>query len=261
MPSHWSSPKLNIVSGSSPTGTQFVQSVGCAHAGRYLHPDSDEVTLVTAGEGATSEGEFWEALNGACLDKTAGFVFDRRQRLRDLGSGGTADARRQHRPPVERVPRPSPVRSGRNGLCGFVASVAEAIAHCRGRGGPALVHALVTRPYSHSLSDDERSYKTKAERAAEEARDPLAKFPEWLVGEGILDRHALQRMAHEIDQEIQSATDLALRAEPPARGSAMRIPLFGSRRSRPRTFSPRSRGSAASRGRWWTKSTARWPRK
>jgi 2-oxoisovalerate dehydrogenase E1 component len=69
MPSHWSSPKLHIVCGSSPTGTQLVQSVGCAHASRYLRPDSDEITLACTGEGATSEGEFWEAMNAACLDK------------------------------------------------------------------------------------------------------------------------------------------------------------------------------------------------
>src|SRR6202011_4373690 len=61
MPSHWGAPKLNIVTSSSPTGTQFVQAVGCAEAGRYL--DKDAITLVTSGEGATSEGEFWEALN------------------------------------------------------------------------------------------------------------------------------------------------------------------------------------------------------
>src|SRR5580693_3221724 len=69
MPSHWSSAELHIVSGSSPTGTQFVQAAGCAQAYRYLDPDSDEVTLVSSGEGSTSEGEFWESLNAACLDK------------------------------------------------------------------------------------------------------------------------------------------------------------------------------------------------
>src|SRR5437763_5938737 len=69
MPSHWGSPKLNIVTASSPTGTQFVQAVGCAEAGRYLDRNSDSITLVTCGEGATSEGEFWEAVNVACLER------------------------------------------------------------------------------------------------------------------------------------------------------------------------------------------------
>ena len=106
----------------------------------------------------------------------------------------------------------------------FMASyhaMAEAVAHARARKGPALVHATVTRPYSHSLSDDERLYKTKAERAAEEARDPIIRFPEWLVSEGVLDRQSLQVIIHEVDQEIQQATDLVLRAEPPARDSAL----------------------------------------
>src|SRR6202012_3135755 len=69
MPSHWSSPALHIFTGSSPTGTQFVQAAGCAQAKRYVNPDSDEITLVSAGEGATSEGEFWECMNAACLEK------------------------------------------------------------------------------------------------------------------------------------------------------------------------------------------------
>src|SRR5437868_9190016 len=67
MPSHWSSPRLHIVTGSSPTGTHFVQAVGCADACRRMNPASDEVTLICTGDGATSEGEFWESLNVACI--------------------------------------------------------------------------------------------------------------------------------------------------------------------------------------------------
>src|SRR5258708_38649564 len=102
-------------------------------------------------------------------------------------------------------------------------AMSEAVSYARARRGPALVHATVTRPYSHSLSDDERLYKTKAERVAEETRDPVLKFPEWLVSEGILDRQGLQVSVHEVDREIQRATDLVLRAGPPARGSTLRF--------------------------------------
>jgi 2-oxoisovalerate dehydrogenase E1 component len=106
----------------------------------------------------------------------------------------------------------------------FVASyrvLGEAIAYCRQHRGPALVQARVTRPYSHSLSDDEKLYKSKAERAAEEAIDPILRFPEWLVSEGILDRHRLQLLVHEAEREVQDAADFALGAPAPTRGSAL----------------------------------------
>src|SRR5208283_1235538 len=69
MPSHWSDPALNVFTGSSPTGTQFLQAVGAAEARRLVNPGSRELTLCTTGEGATSEGEFWESLNAACLGR------------------------------------------------------------------------------------------------------------------------------------------------------------------------------------------------
>jgi len=222
MPSHWSSPELHIVSGSSPTGTQYVQSVGCAQAYRYLNPASDEVTLVCSGEGATSEGEFWEAINAASLENLP-LVF----LIEDNGyaisvpvekqtAGGNIAQLLSGFPNLLRLEV-----DGTNVMDSYHA-MSEAVAYARARKGPALVHAAVTRPYSHSLSDDERLYKTKAERAAEEARDPIIKFPEWLVSEGILDRHSLQRIVHEIDKEVQEITDRVLKADPPPKGSAKR---------------------------------------
>ena len=221
MPSHWSSPELHIVSGSSPTGTQFLQAVGCAQAYRYLDPQSDEVTLVCGGEGATSEGEFWETVNAACLESLPLVIL-----IEDNGyaisvpvekqtAGGNVAQLLAGFPNLKRLEV-----DGTDFMASYHA-LAEAAAYARARKGPALVHARVTRPYSHSLSDDERTYKTKAERAEEEARDPVIKFPEWLVSEGILDRHSLQRIVHEVDQEVQEATDRVLRAEPPAKGSAL----------------------------------------
>jgi 2-oxoisovalerate dehydrogenase E1 component len=221
MPSHWSSPELHIVSGSSPTGTQYLQAVGCAQAYRYLAPESDEVTLVCSGEGATSEGEFWETMNAACLENLP-LVF----LIEDNGyaisvpvekqtAGGNIARLLAGWPNLKRLEV-----DGTDVIASYQA-ISEAAAYARARKGPALVHATVTRPYSHSLSDDEKLYKTKAERQAEEARDPLLKFPEWLVSEGILDRQGLQLIVHEVDQEIQEATERALRAEPPAKGSAL----------------------------------------
>ncbi len=222
MPSHWSSPELHIVSGSSPTGTQFLQAVGCAQAYRYIAPDSDEVTLVCGGEGATSEGEFWESINAACLESLP-LVYV----IEDNGYAISVPVEKQTAGGnIARLVSgfPNLKRLEVDGT-DFVASyraMTEAVAYARSGQGPALVHAMVTRPYSHSLSDDEKLYKSKAERADEEARDPMIKFPEWLVAEGILDRQGLQVIVHEVDQEIQEATERALRAESPAKGSALR---------------------------------------
>ena len=221
MPSHWSSPTLHIVTGSSPTGTQFLQAVGCAEGGRALHPESDEVTLVCGGEGSTSEGEFWESINAACLDRLP-VVF----LIEDNGWAISVPAERQT--PGGNIAAlltgfPHLARFEVDGT-DFLASfriLSEAAAHCRSGAGPALVRARVTRPYSHSLSDDEKLYKTKAEREAEELRDPVLRFPEWLIEQGILDRHRLQLIVHEVEREIQQATDRALHAEPPAKGSAL----------------------------------------
>jgi 2-oxoisovalerate dehydrogenase E1 component len=222
MPSHWSSPDLHIVSGSSPTGSQFVQAAGCAQAYRFLDPSSDEVTLVSSGEGATSEGEFWESLNAACLENLPLVYL-----VQDNGYAISVPVEKQTAGGniarlVSGFPNLKRVEVDGTDFMASYHAMAEAVAHARARKGPALVHAKVTRPYSHSLSDDERLYKTKAERAAEEARDPIIRFPEWLVSEGILDRQALQLIIHEVDEEIQQVTDRVLRADPPAKDSALR---------------------------------------
>ena len=221
MPSHWSSPSLHIVTGSSPTGTQYLQAVGCAQAGRYLNPESDEVTLVTSGEGATSEGEFWEALNAACLERLP-VVF----LIEDNGFAISVPVETQT--PGGNIANlvsgfPDLARFEVDGT-DFVACyriLREAEAWTRGGHGPALVLAHVTRPYSHSLSDDEKMYKTVAERRAEDLRDPVMRFPEWLLAHGILDRHRLQLIVHDADQEISQATERALKADPPRPGSAL----------------------------------------
>jgi 2-oxoisovalerate dehydrogenase E1 component len=221
MPSHWTDAALHIASRSSATGTQFLQAAGCAQAYRYVDPDSDEVTLVSSGEGATSEGEFWEAMNAASLDNLP-LVF----LIEDNGyaisvpvekqtAGGNVSQLVSGFPNLKRIEV-----DGTDFVASYQA-LSEGAAYARARKGPALIHAKVTRPYSHSLSDDERFYKTKAEREAEELRDPLLRFPEWLISEGILDRQGLQVIVHEVDQEIQQATDRVLRADPPPKGSAL----------------------------------------
>jgi 2-oxoisovalerate dehydrogenase E1 component len=227
MPSHWGHQKLNIVSASSPTGTQFLQAVGCAEAWlRYSLikdiPDkdqlirSDEVVLCTTGDGTTSEGEFWEALNTATNLKLP-VVF----LVEDNGYAISV--------PVE-VNTPggsiSKLLTGFPNLfiqevdgCDLLASyevLSKAAEYARARKGPALVHAHVIRPYSHSLSDDEIHYRTAAERQADAEKDPLVRLPKHLLEQGLADQAALDRITKEVDEEVQAAAEAALRSPQPA---------------------------------------------
>ncbi|MCU1259952.1 MAG: dehydrogenase, component [Bryobacterales bacterium] len=228
MPSHWSDPGLHIVSSSSPTGTQYLQAVGCAEAGQYLEPEAARVTLVSSGEGATSEGEFWEAINAACL-KQLPVVF----LIQDNGYAISVPS--EYQTPGGNI---SKVLSGFPDLwraevdgTDFTASLKtmqEAIEHCRRGGGPAIVHAHVVRLYSHSLSDDEKFYKTVAERESEAKRDPIVTFSQLLIEDGILDSHALQRITHEVDHEVHEAALSALKSPPPGPETAL-VHLYSER--------------------------------
>lgn len=221
MPSHWGDPERRIVSSSSPTGTQFLQAVGCAEAGRLRDAASDAITLVCAGDGATSEGEFWEALNAACLGALPVLFL-----IEDNGyaisvpvecqtAGGSISKLVAGFPGLHRIEV-----DGTDFLASYRA-MKEAAAYCRSGAGPALVHAHTIRPYSHSLSDDERLYRSETERQAEAERDPVLTFPAFLIREGVLDRYALQRITHEIDVEVNEATQKALRAPAPEPSTAL----------------------------------------
>ncbi len=222
MPSHWSSVKLHIVSPSSATGTQLLPAVGCAHANRYLDPASDAVTLTSVGEGATSEGEFWEAINAACLEALPVIFL-----VQDNGFAISVPV--EHQTPggdISKLVSAHPnLRSFRCDGTDFVASYgtfAEAVNYCRRERKPAFVHAYCTRPYSHSLSDDEKLYKTAAERADEARRDPVTTFSDYLVSSGVISRGALEQLMQEVDLEIQEVTERALKAPQPHKGSALK---------------------------------------
>lgn len=221
MPSHWSDPALHLVSGSSPTGTQFVQAIGCAEAERRLNSSANTLTLVTTGDGATSEGEFWESLNAAVLEKLPVLYL-----VQDNGYAISVPVERQTAGgSISRALRGFPGLTvfecdGKEFLSSY-STLKEAAELVRNGGGPALVHAHVIRPYSHSLSDDERLYKTRAERDAEAACDPVIAFPRWLIAEGLLDEVAYKRICHEVDVEIQEITERVLKSPAPAKSSAL----------------------------------------
>ena len=226
MPSHWGHKDLNIVSASSPTGTQFLQAVGCAEAWlRYSRIEGiedkqqlirgDEVVLCTTGDGTTSEGEFWEALSSATNLKLP-VVF----LVEDNGYAISV--------PVE-VNTPggsiSKLLTGFPGLfiqevdgCDVMASLevlTKAAEYARARKGPALVHAHVIRPYSHSLSDDEVHYRPSAERQADAERDPVTRFPKYLLSQSLVTQDELDAVARQVDEEVQRATEVALASPQP----------------------------------------------
>jgi 2-oxoisovalerate dehydrogenase E1 component len=240
MPSHWGHPKYNIVSKSSCTGTQFVHAVGAAETTLYYdeHPKalaqakkaplgelarhgSDEIVYVSSGDGATSEGEFWESLNAACARKLPllylvednGYAISVPVEVQT--AGGSISSLVQSFPGlhVAEVDGTDPLASYT--VC------QEAVAYCRERRGPALIHAHVTRPYSHSLSDDEKLYKLPEEREREAHRDPLSKFALFLIREGVLDQKQIEALEAQVDHEVRQAADAALAAEPPAAESVL----------------------------------------
>jgi 2-oxoisovalerate dehydrogenase E1 component len=229
MPSHWGAAALRIFTTSSPTSTECLPGVGAAEAGRYLlreeasglagaiaHAAADEVVVVTIGEGSTSEGEFWEALNSACtLKLPVVFVVE------DNGYAISV--------PVEvNTPGGSISKLVRSypGLfiaetdgCDFLASydaLKYAFAYARDRKGPSLVHAHVIRSYSHSLSDDEKLYRSEAERKKDRDRDPLELFAAFLEQAGIATAEDLAKLHEEVGAEVNAAADTAAARPQPA---------------------------------------------
>jgi len=226
MPSHWSSKPLHIVSQSSPTGTQILHAVGAAEASWYfaqvqeaaeLAPSfhADEVAYVSLGDGASSEGEFWESLNWASNRKLPVFyvVEDNAYAISvpvDVQTAGGNISRLLGNFPNLLVLE----CDGTDFLASYDAA-ARAVEYVRKRQGPALLHAHVIRPYSHSLSDDERLYKSDEVRQAEAKRDPLARMARYLVAERLATEKELKELEAAVDLEIREAADKALGAQPP----------------------------------------------
>jgi len=235
MPSHWAHKRLNVFTQSSCTGTQVLHAVGCAEAGRYFaqHPNAarkaegdyrqfkdvqvhgDEIAYVSLGDGTTSEGEFWEALNTAS-NRRLPVLFS----IQDNGYAISV--------PVEVQTAGGNISRLVSGFPNFhfeeidgtdpiVAYTAfkRAADYCRSGSGPAFVHAHVIRPYSHSLSDDERLYRPESERERDAARDPVPRLQMFLLREGILDETGINQLEKEIEEQIQADADRALDAALP----------------------------------------------
>jgi 2-oxoisovalerate dehydrogenase E1 component len=249
MPSHWGYKSLNIVTQSSPTGSQILQAVGCAEAGRYFanHPRAaeipgapasgnaapdyrqfkdvtfhgDEIAYVSLGDGTTSEGEFWEAMNAAALSKLPvifvvqdnGYAISVPVEVQTAGGSISRLVSGFPNFHFEEVDGTDPVASS--------AAFQRAVKYCREGHGPAFVHAHVIRPYSHSLSDDERLYRPDSERERDAARDPVSRTQMFLLREGILDENGINELEKQVEDELQIAVDRALQALPPVPESVL----------------------------------------
>ena len=231
MPSHWGNKRLNIVSQSSPTGTQFLQAVGLAEAhyraelignpSRLLEGyQPDAVVYVSAGDGTTSEGEFWESLNTACnlklpvlyMIEDNGYAISVPVEVQTAGGSVSKLVSGFPNMLIEEVDGCDPLAS--------YETMKRAVAYCRERRGPALVHAHVIRPYSHSLSDDEKLYRSAAELEEEVRIDPLRTFSQYLINEGLATDTELKRILEEVDETVNRAADEAVAAAKPAKESA-----------------------------------------
>ena len=216
MPSHFSDPGIHIVTMSSPTGTQFNQAVGAAEAGyrislipelqsRIDDFEEDEVVLVCSGEGATSEGEFWEALNTACnLKLPVIFLIEDNEYAISVPvevntAGGSISKL------VSGFPDLFIVECDGTDVLDSHQATGKAVRYCRLRRGPALVHCHTIRPYSHSLSDDERIYRPAAELEKAASRDPLLRTRNLLMERGVASAEELDRLEEEVETKVAAA--------------------------------------------------------
>ena len=233
MPSHWGSVKLNVPSQSSCTGSQALHSVGAAEAGyraslvkglqdKITGFKGDEVVYMSVGDGTTSEGEWWEALNTASnLKLPVIFVVEDNgyaiSTPVEVGTAGGDISKLVAGFPglyIQKIDGTDPLAS--------YAAFKSAVDYCRKRKGPAFVHAKVTRPYSHSLSDDEKLYRPVEELQADAAIDAIKTFAEFLMTEGITSSEALEKLRNEVDAKVTAAADIAIETPQPAPETALR---------------------------------------
>ncbi len=232
MPSHFSDPGLHLATMSSPTGTQFLQAVGAAEAAYRvsLIPElqarmedfgEDEVVLVCSGEGATSEGEFWEALNTACnlklpvvfLIEDNGYAISVPVEVNTAG-GSISKL-------VSGFPDLFIIECDGTDVLDSHRATGKAVRHCRLRRGPALVHAHTIRLHAHSLSDDDAAYRPAAERQEELARDPIPRTRALLIDRGMATAEELDRLEEEVETEVDAAAAEALGHPQPEPDTAM----------------------------------------
>jgi 2-oxoisovalerate dehydrogenase E1 component len=228
MPAHWGDPGRHVVTQSSPTGSQCIPAVGCAEAGRYivrrpqlgLPAHGDEVTYVSLGEGATSEGEFWESLNTACTEHLPVLYV-----VADNGYAISVPSSEQSPAPVNELVRGFTGLQVRSidGTDYFAVrrTARKVVSHVRAGVGPALIHATVTRPYSHSAADTQSKYRLPQEMEWEVTHDPIDSLERTLVDAGVITPDEAAAIRDEARQIVADAARAALAGRRPDAGTVL----------------------------------------
>lgn len=221
MPGHYGSKALNIPTQSSPTGSQYLQAVGCALASVKL--GRDEVTFVSSGEGATSEGEFHEAVNWASREKLPVIFLIENNRWaisvpvenQVAGEGGSVYEMTKGYKNLLRLKV-----DGTNFLESNVASV-SAVKYARSGQGPVLIEADVVRLLPHSSSDDHRKYRSPEELEMDRQKDPIVRFKNLLIEKEVLTELAYKELEKEVHDRVEEAAAWAETAPDPKPETAL----------------------------------------
>jgi len=221
MPSHWGATRLNVPSQSSCTGSQALHSVGAAEASyraglveglkdKIIGFKGDEVVYMSVGDGTTSEGEWWESLNTASNLKLSVIFLVEDNGYAISTPVEVATAGGDISKLVVGYPDLYIQKCDGTDVLESYAVFKRAVDYCRERKGPAFIHAKVIRPYSHSLSDDEKLYRPTEELQADAAIDPIKKYAEFLMTEGIASSEDLETLRKLVDEEVNKAADIAI---------------------------------------------------
>jgi 2-oxoisovalerate dehydrogenase E1 component len=213
MPCHHGNRRLNLPTQSSPTGTQFLNAVGCALAS--VIDGSDEVTYVAAGEGTTSQGEFYEAVNWASREKLPVIfcIQDNGYAISVPSAGQAAGIPVGHL--FENHPNLEVVFVDGTDIMESFRVGRRAVERARRGEGPTLIHASVVRLLAHSSSDDQRKYRDADELAAELQRDPIARLSRYLIEHELMSQQQIDDVHAEVVREIDEAADWAIEQPDP----------------------------------------------
>jgi 2-oxoisovalerate dehydrogenase E1 component len=223
MPMHLGSKKLRMPTASSPTGTQYLQAVGAALS--CVYRETDEVAYVGGGEGSTSEGEFFEAINWAAREKLPTIFCIQNNRFAISV-------------PIEQQTAGASVFkvvAGFEGLNRFhidgtdflesYATAKEAVRLARSGKGPSMIYADVVRLRSHSASDAQEKYRSKEAIEKDKIRDPILKLEKLFVERQIMTAEEIQSARKEMTEQVVKAAEEAF-AEPAPEASAVMNNLF-----------------------------------